>query len=167
MKKFMIIALAMLAVAGFVSAATTVDVYRLGVNEMASHLGANLMVEIGYEDFATTATNTAETLTLDIAAGQGFALLYAQTIEEFVGVTGTDSLAVTVGNTDVDQYLASMQLATESTEVSGKFGTGIDGANGEFYEAADTIDFIFTPNAENATSGFTAGRVRFYCILIE
>jgi hypothetical protein len=157
----------LLAMAGSAMAATTVDVYRLGVNEMASHLGANLMIEVGYEDFTESDTNTAEVLTLDIAAGEGFALLYADVIEEFVGALGTDSLTVTVGNTDVDQYLASMELATESSEVSGKFGTGIDGANGEFYETADTIDFTFTPNAENATDDFTAGRVRFYCILIE
>jgi len=158
--------LAVLALAGAAIAATTVDVKHLGVAEQAGHLGANLLVEIEYSDFTTTATNTAEVLTLDIAAGQGFCVLYAKTDVEFVGALGTDSLTLTIGNTDVDQYLTSMQLATESTEVSGKFGLD-PGTDGEFYETADTIDFTFTPNAENATADFTAGKVSIYCKLIE
>ncbi len=166
MKKF-IGMLAVLAIAlGAAQAATTVDAKRLGINEMAGHLGANYMIEVAYSDFSTTATNTAEVLTLDVAAGQGFTLLYADVIEEFVGVAGTDSLTVIVGDgADADQFLVSLELATESTELVGKFGTGL--ADGVFYESADTIDFTFTPNAENATDGFTAGVVRFYVYVAE
>ena len=165
MKKIIGMLAVLAIVMGSAQAATTATVRRLGVYESAAHLGANFVVVVKYSDFSTAATNTAETLTWDIAAGQGFTLLYAKTVTEFVGVTGTDSLTVTVGNTDVDQYLTSMELATESTEVSGKFGTTM--ADGEFYESADTIDFTFTPNAENATGGFTAGEVWFYCFFVE
>ena len=168
MKKF-IGMLAVLAITlGVASAATTADAKRLGINEMAGHLGANYLIEVEYSDFANVApaTNTAETLTLDIAAGQGFTLLYADLVTEFVGLNGTDSLTVEVGDGgDDDLFLVMMQMATESTEVSGKFGT--TKAVGKFYEAADELEFKFIPNAENATGGFTAGKVRFWVYIAE
>lgn len=164
MKKFVCAGLLIALVAFTAQAATTVTARTLGIQEMAA-TGATVAFDIKYSDFTTTASNTAEVLTFDIAAGQGFRVVYAKTIEEFVGVAGTDSLTLTVGNTDVDQYLTSMQLATESTEVSGKFGTIM--TDGEFYEVADTIDFTFTPNAENATADFTAGHVRVYGVWIR
>lgn len=157
--------LALLAmVLGVAQAATTVDMKLLGTLEQAAHLGANCMIEVEYSDFSTTATNTAEELTLDIEAGQGFTLLYAVVQTEFVGLLGTDSLTVIVGDdADDNQFLVSLEMATESTELVGKFGT--TKADGVFYESADTIDFLFTPNAENATSGYTAGKVVFYCFI--
>lgn len=165
MKK-LIAMLAVLALAGAAMAATTVDVKRLGVTESAGHLGANLLIEVEYSDFSTTATNTAETLTLDIAAGECFALVYAEVVTEFVGAAGTDSLTVIIGDgSDDNRFLASLEMATESTELSGKFPPST--TNGHYYEAADTVDFTFTPNAENSTSGFTAGKVRFWCFMAD
>jgi hypothetical protein len=154
-------------VAGVVSVqAAGVTAYRLTTEEQASSGGANYLVIVRVTDFTTTATNVAETLTFPVAAGEGFYLLYAKVITEFVGNTnGTDSVTVTVGDTDVDQYLTSMEMATQSSEVVGKMGTGL--VDGLFYEAADTIDFTFTPNLENSTAGLTAGEVHFYVKLIE
>lgn len=164
MKKFVCAGLMVLALADGVFAETTVTARTLSIQEMAA-TGATVAFDVKYSDFSTSTTGTAEVLTFDIAAGQGFRVVYAKTITEFVGAAGTDSLTLTVGNTDVDQYLTSMQLATESTEVSGKFGMVV--SDGEFYEAADTIDFTFTPNAENATADFTAGHVRVYAVWIR
>jgi len=168
-KKLIIGMLAVLAlVVCTVDAATTVNPQRLGIEEMASHMGANFLVEISYADFTQTATNNTEEFTWDIAAGQGFTLLYAEVVQEFVGSTtnGTDNMAVIVGDdADTDQFLVSMKMATEETEVVGKFGTGT--ADGVFYEAADTIDFLFTPNLDRAPAAFSAGKVRFWCFVVE
>lgn len=164
MKRLLVLFAALAAAIG-AQAATTINARTLSLQEQAK-TGANIAFDVKYSDFTTTATNTAETLTFDIAAGKGFHVVYAKVKTEFVGPNGTDSLTLKVGDgDDDDQFLTSMEMATESTEVSGKFGTSR--ADGVFYEAADTIDFKFTPNKENATSGFTAGEVVIYGILIE
>lgn len=165
MKKTIGLMTVLLFAAFAVQAATTISARTLSVQEQAK-TGANIAFDVKYSDFSTTATNTAETLTFDVAAGQGFYVVYAKVKTEFVGAAGTDSLTLIVGDgDDADQFLTSMEMATESTEVSGKFGT--TRADGIFYEAADTIDFKFTPNAENATSGFTAGEVVIYAVLVD
>jgi hypothetical protein len=160
-----LLVLAALFVGVVATQAVPVTAKRLAVAEQVANGGANYVVIVTEADFTATAVDTPETLTFPITAGQGFYLHHARVITEFVGTNGTDSVTVTVGDTDVDQYLTSMEMATESTEVVGKMGTAkVDGL---FYEAADTIDFTFTTNAENSLTGLTAGEVHFYVKLIE
>jgi len=150
---------------------TAITSKRLASAESLANGGANYVMIAKHSDFATTATNTAEVLTFPVKAGQGFYVLWAKVKEEFANSAAaatnwTDSLTLIVGDgDDADQLLVSMQMATESTEVVGKFGT--TRADGVFYEAADTIDFTFTPNTNNATSSYTSGEVWVYCKLVE
>ena len=102
----------------------------------------------------------------------------------------TGSLVWEVGaGTDPDLYLTSTELASEGTEVWLKYGrsvqaaattvitnvigtttnlitvaTGLtdDSTGRKVYTADDTIDFKFTPNAQNAVSECSAGEVRIY-----
>ena len=106
----------------------------------------------------------------------------------------TGSVALTVGDgTDADLFLTSTELASDGTEVWLKSGArevqtlalttaSVAATNGTFacvtnvslsavsgrkvYTAADTVDFTFTPNAEEALSANTNGEVWIYLKVI-
>lgn len=147
--------------------------------------GATRVYEVAYSDLTTTTTNTAQTLTVSVPAKAAvrFVMMELETAFDTGNTNYTGSLAVKVGDgTDDDLFLTSTELASDGTEVFKKFApvptvtataTGPQSTNmtvtvtsvamGEkVYTVADTLDFVFTPNAEEAVSANTAGKVRFY-----
>lgn len=133
-----------------------------------ANIGATHVATVTYADLTETNTNTAQTLTnvFAVAAKEGVQLVAMQLVTAFdTGNTNyTGSVLVTVGDgTDTDLYLTSAELASDGTEVWLKYGT----TGRKVYTAADTIDFVFTPNSDEALSANTAGEVRFYFKVIQ
>jgi hypothetical protein len=136
---------------------------------------------------AVTLTNV-----FPVLAKQGVELKAMQLVTAFdtANTNYTGSVAVTVGDgTDADLYLTSTELASDGTEVWVKLGRSVqeatsgvvtqvvggvtnaitvltaltdDSTGRKVYTAADTVDFTFTPNAEEALDALTVGEVRFY-----
>jgi hypothetical protein len=183
MKKFTMIELIALLVlvAGVAQAAQ----WRALDSMEQARTGANRVYEMDHNDLTTTTTNTAQTLTVAVKAKQAvqFVFMELETAFDTANTNHTGSLAVTVGDgTDADLYLTSTELASDGTEVWKKFGpvpTVTATATGEtstnltvtvtsvdmgrkVYTADDTIDFVFTPNAEEAVSANVQGKARFY-----
>lgn len=132
----------------------------LGV-EGRSQYGATHIVRGDYTDLTTSTTNTAQTLTLDIAAKEGYSLVAFMLDEAFdTGNTNySGSLALTVGdNASVATFLSSTEMASDGTEIWLKYGTGSNVA----YSATNSLKFIFTPNAQEAVDDNTAGAYRVY-----
>jgi hypothetical protein len=178
MKKFTMMAMVLMA-AVFVQAAQ----WRVLDSAEQAKTGANRMYEVDHADLTTTATNTAQTLTVAVPAKAAvrFLMMELETAFDTGNTNYTGSLAVKVGDgTDDDLFLTSTELASDGSEVFRKFAplpalTAVTtigattntvvtaAALGEkVYTAADTLDFVFTPNAEEAVSANTSGKVRFY-----
>jgi hypothetical protein len=180
MKKFTMMVMVLMA-AVFVQAAQ----WRVLDSAEQAKTGANRMYEVSYSDLTTTTTNTAQTLTVAVPAKAAvqFMMMELETAFDTGNTNYTGSLAVTVGDgTDADLFLTSTELASDGTEVWKKFApvttvtataTGPQSTNmtvtvasvamgQKVYTAADTLDFVFTPNAEEAVSANTSGKVRFY-----
>jgi len=150
----------------------------VALEESAANGGATRVLTVDYADLTTAATNTAQTLTVAIPAKCAVRLtaMVLDAAFDTANTNYTGSLAVTVGDgSDVDLYLTSTELASDGTEVWKKFGntawnsgtaTNVTFAYGsKVYTAADTLDFIFTPNAEEAVSANTSGAMKFYFYL--
>ena len=161
--------------------AGSIALLPLGVAEAAIN-GATHMVNVTYDDLDETTTNTAETLTFSVAAKTSVELVGFRLNTAFdTGNTNyTGSLALTVGDgTDADLYLTSTELASDGSEVWAKFGNsapttsityfdptdsstntvtlGVAALGRKVYTAADTVDLVLTPNAEEATGSNTSG----------
>ncbi len=164
--------------------------------------GGTHCVTVKYSDFTTATTNTAQTLTWTVAAGQAVELVAMELVTAFdsANTNYTGSCAVKVGDgTDDDLFLTSTELASDGSEVFWKFNPGysstvavtatttnlvylngstnvttnavVSGVTASYaagalgkkvYTAADTVDFVFTPNAEEALTANTSGEVRLY-----
>ena len=99
---------------------------------------------------ATASLETANGLTGVTA--QNSDVLATAALETANGLTG-----VTAQNSDV------LATATIQTESQTRVTALTDSASGrKVYTAADTIDFVFTPNSVNSLSQNTTGEVRFY-----
>lgn len=136
---------------------------------------ANNEISNGYSDVLTikhgdlTASTTTQTFTIPIPAGGIVRAVGLYNEEEFDGVGA--GLTVQMGDgSDADGFLAATQIHTDdgSTKTYAN-GTGayIDGGStdneqqGKLYEAADTIDCLFTLNS-GALSDISQGKVRLY-----
>jgi hypothetical protein len=137
--------------------------------------GATRVYTVDYTDLTATTTNTAQTLTVAVPAKTAvqMTLMELETAFDTADTNYTGSLAVTVGDeTDADLYLTSTELASDGSEVWKKFGNTVwnSGATNnvtlvlgqKVYTSADTIDFAFTPNTEEAVSANVSGKVHFY-----
>lgn len=234
--------IALILWAGLPALAVTVSVEPLNAQERAA-LNATHVAEIDYADFSESTSNTAETLTMSIAAKQGFEVvaLVLDTAFDTGNTNYTGSCALTIGDgTDADLFLESTELASDGTEVWLKYGratwqtattvaavtnvndttgslfatnvslsfdttsityihpesttntlagiitnvtvsldqaaavtaTSVDTADvhsaltqsigQKVYTAADTVDFTFTPNSEEALDDNTSGKVKVY-----
>ena len=136
----------------------------------ASQTGANRVYIVDYTDLTTSTTNTAQTLTVSLPANTAAVLTMAvlDTAFDTANTNYTGSLAVTVGDgSDADLFLASMELASDGTEVWKKYGQAASSLTlgKKVYTSADTLDFIFTPNTEEAVSANTSGAIKFYFLV--
>lgn len=174
MKKQALIAIAILTGVSLAAAAPTVRPVTI---QQSAKMGATHVVEIDYADFTETSTNTAESFgsSFPVVAKMGVECVGAQLITAFTtGNTNfTTSVAVTVGDgTDADLYLTSTELASDGTEVWWKYGRSVWNSGSatnvtlsygqKVYTGTDNIDFTFTPNAEEALSACTAGKILLY-----
>jgi len=133
-KQFYALILVMLLITGYAQAQT---IRALPLTAKAEH-GATHAVVIDYNDFTTTTTNTAETLTVNVSAKQAVQVMGMTLDAAFdTSTTGfTNSLAMTIGDgTDADLYLTSTELASDGSEVWFKFGRSI-------YESGDTTTVL-------------------------
>jgi hypothetical protein len=181
MKKFTMMMFALLALCLFAQGAQ----WRALDSMEQAKTGAIRVYEVDEADLTTTTTNTAQTLTVSVPAKAAvqFVMMELETAFDTGNTNYTGSLAVKVGDgTDDDLFLTSTELASDGTEVFKKYApvttvtataTGPQSTNmtvtvtsvamGEkVYTAADTLDFVFTPNANEAVADNTSGKVRFY-----
>jgi len=158
MKKFTMILMALTISALFASAE-----WRAATQSEMDRTGANRVFEVDYTDLTTTTTNTAQTLTVAVPAKAAvqFMLMELDTAFDTANTNYTGSLAVIVGDgSNDDAYLTSTELASDGTEIWKKFGP--TATREKVYTVADTLDFKFTPNTEEAVSANTSGHASFY-----
>jgi hypothetical protein len=161
----------------FIAPPASAQKIRQVTEQEKAETGANWVYEVAFGDFTSTATNTAQTLTMNIVAKQGVTLVAMTLPTAFDTSSGsmwTSSCAVTVGDgTDADLYLTSTELASDGTEVFLKYGRTVwsSGAatddvtfaySPKVYTGSDTIDFAFTPDNTEMLSSNTSGKVRFW-----
>lgn len=79
------------------------------------------------------------------------------------GYSSTMTLTTEELITEVGSAADNTDLQTNTVVTAASFAPGALGR--KVYTAADTIDFTFTPNTEEATSENTSGLVRFYLIV--
>ena len=130
-------------------------------------MGATHVIEIDASSFTETTTNTAQQVTIPIAAKMGVELVCMQLPTAFVGAdytNGTPSCVVTVGDDGaVARFMASTELASANTEVFLSYGTGTQLG----YTSADEIDFTFTSDADNNLADLVSGKIKFYLKIID
>jgi len=124
---------------------------------------ATHVVELTYEDWSETSTNTEETITdlFVLEAKQGVECVAMYLVEAFsTGNTNyTGSSALMVGDSGTNNaFLTSTELNSDGTEVWLKYGTSAQ----QLYTSADYVSFTLTPNEEESLSELTAGKVRVY-----
>jgi len=107
-----------------VTTVTGQTIKQLSEQEKAD-TGANWVYTVKFGDLDTDASNTAETVTMNVVAKQGVRLV-SMTLPTAFDTANTNyvgSLVVTVGDgTDADLFLESTELASDGTEVFLKMG---------------------------------------------
>jgi len=147
------------------------------------------------ETATNTAQTLTNVFTVAAKEGVQLVAMQLQTAFDTGNTNYTGSVLVEVGDgTDADLYLTSTELASDGTEVWLKHGRSVQAATSgvvtqvvagvtnaitvltaltddstgrKVYTAADTVDFKFTPNSDEALSSNTVGEVRFYFKVIE
>jgi hypothetical protein len=130
----------------------------LGLQEQAAR-GGNYEVEYSHEDLTEAAANTAQTLTVTIAAKMS-----AQVVEHVIDVPFKDASDAAFNSTTVivgdggstNRLLTSTELNENGTEVLFKKGTGTD----YVFTADDTIDITIASMAAKSLSDIDTGRAR-------
>jgi hypothetical protein len=136
--------------------------------------GATHEVEFTYADLTETNTNTAQQLTFNVYSNTAVRGVCLVVDEAFVGPTNNHfTLSLTVGDEgDTDRYFDATELSSAATNVWVKWprstwntgqSTNVTLAYGEYvFTTTSTtgLQFTVTPNAENAVSEATAGKVR-------
>lgn len=123
MKRWAMTVLAVIAGCGLAAAGPAWG--PIGSVEGALHGGATHMLEINYGDLTISSTNTAQVFTNALTAGTGFEVIGAvlDTAFDTASTSLTSSLTLQIGTpADADQFLESMELAGDGTEVFAKFG---------------------------------------------
>lgn len=150
----------------------TDDDLFLTSTELASD-GTEVWVKWGSENGGTitvTPNNTTITYISGVSATSGSYTSVQSLAVTSVTLTNTTDLwtntvvATATPTYQTNTYLSA--LATNATSVSvttNATATYAAAALGEkVYTAADTVDFVFTPNAEEATTANTSGKAKFY-----
>lgn len=113
---------------------------------------------VTHSDLTETADDTAQTLTYGISPGDVVEAVDMIIITEFDDTGGGDELDVVVGDgNDPDGYLpsaaANADLHADQGPTAVVKGAGaLVTASGTLYAAADTLDFVFTPNRATGQS---------------
>tara|TARA_R110002051_G_scaffold272_1_gene1118 strand:+ start:281 stop:745 length:465 start_codon:yes stop_codon:yes gene_type:complete len=116
---------------------------------------------VDFNDFSvanagTLADNATYIVSYSVPAGTHLRNISANLTTAFDDSGSGDELNVSAGLTggDVDGYLASAAIHVDMTEITTVVNTGalLDNENAVHFASADTIDFLFTPNASTGTN---------------
>lgn len=123
--------------------AQAISVQRLTINEAAALASATHRVIITHNDLTTSATGTAQAVTMFAAqAKQGVELVAMKLNVPFKGPnTNLVSVALTVGDGTADRYLQTTELCERGTEIYLKYGRDAQ----TVYTSATDIKATFTP----------------------
>ncbi len=145
--------------------------------------GATRVFVVEHSDLTETNANTAQTLTVSVPAKAAvqFVMMELETAFDTANTNYTGSVAAIVGDgTDTDLYLTSTELASDGSEVFKKFPVTsvatavttigattnttvtVSALGQKVYTQADTIDFTFTPNSDEALVANSVGKVKFF-----
>lgn len=137
-------------------------------------------LKVTFTDFlvanaGTLADRATKVFSYTVPAGTQLRNIAARLDTAFTDSGSGDELNVEAGLTggDVDAYLTTAALHTSQTEITYVANTGValDNENGVVFAAADTIDFLFTPDLSTGTAyslnELTAGSVTFKLQLIQ
>jgi len=177
MKKMLVALLVFTAVLVPMAVLASPILVPLSTDEAAFYQATHV-AEITWRDLgSSTSTNTALVFTNALAANTYVECVGARLLVPFdtVNTTYTGSVALTVGVTDATtKYLASMELASDGTEVYWKPGivtgtpdnptnvTAVTVAPGTMFLTATNLTCTLTPNAEEALSANKQGKVKVY-----
>lgn len=180
MKKFtMMTIIALLAFTGIAQAAE----WRATDMMEQARTGATRVYVVEHSDLTDTNANTAQTLAVSVPARTAvqFVMMELETAFDTANTNFTGSVAVIVGDgTDTDLYLTSTELASDGSEVFKKFPVTsvatavttigattnttvtVSALGQKVYTGADTIDFTFAPNSDEALVANSVGKVKFF-----
>ena len=145
------------------------------LTNQASAAGFTHRFVVTHEDLTETAERTAQTLTVPVTAGQVVTNVSYKLVTAFSDSGGGDELDVEVGDgADLDGYLDNTDGDIHTDQTPASFGHGLGAlvaAGGKLYNAADTIDFKFTPDRANNTTynlaELNAGEIHFYLRILD
>ena len=137
--------------------------YELPYNDRVA-LNATHALRITHEDLTETTADTDQTLTIDVAAGDLFAVSCAVLKTPFSDASDAafNSTQITIGDGgDADRFVAQTQINENGTEID-----YIDGAaaqNGGYtFLATDTVDILIESMAAKSLSDLDAGEIWIY-----
>jgi len=137
------------------------EIYQLLTEETARLGGANRRIVLTHEDLTQAADNTAQTIALFTAAAkERVKLIGFNLVTPFADASDSafNNVAITVGDSDVDLYLASTQVNVNGTEILAGAGTG-----SEFcYATATAINIIFGSMADKALEDIDTGEIHLF-----
>ena len=130
---------------------------------------------VTHEDLTAESDRATQTLTVPVSAGQIVTHVSYKLVTAFNDSGGGDELDVEVGDgDDADGFLDNTagDIHTDQTPSTYSHGTGaLVAAGGKHYNAADTIDFVFTPDRANNTAynlaELNAGEIHFYIRILD
>lgn len=189
MKKLIASLLAIFALGAFTASA--VEIVRLDSREAAAY-GASYVTIIKAADMASfTETNGTHGITSSVPAKVGLTMagaLLSTAFDDARGTASTNSILLTIGDgSDTDYYLASTQIAADSTEVFVQFAplgaaltaqtlaltgtvqnvavvtniaTSLQGQ--KYYSTAGTVVYTLTGAGGVIPSSLTAGELKIY-----
>jgi len=160
---------AMLVLVGWlpVVLADGVTIQPVTIEEQARYQATHVVVVTAADLLTTTATNTAQTNVLFTApAGSlvSMPVMFLDTAWEDASDAAFNSLSIVIGDADVDEYLESLQICVNGTEVLSSVGTGVTG----YYATATAVNLIVTPSpASKKLSDVDTGVLRIYFRILD
>lgn len=139
---------------------------NVGFNvEILGAIGHLLTVTITHADLTETTPGDPQVIEMFNAEGKFAQLLDFKVDEPFSDASDAtfDLTTVTVGDSDVDRYLATTELNGNGSYVA--LGNGLQVRHA--YPSADTVDITFTPKAGDALNLLDRGQMRLRFLVSE
>ncbi len=122
-------------------------------------LGATHKVTITHADLTETVADTDQTLTITADAKMLFELVAFDLVTAFEDASDAalNDTQITIGETDVDRFLAATQINANGTEIVA--GTGPVSTQPFVFTAADTIDILIESMTGKSLSDIDTGEI--------
>ena len=137
------------------------NVLPLTTEEKAATLATHL-VTITSDDLTETTVNTAQTLTVTVAAGDFFEVIAHKLVTPFEDASDAafNTTAYTIGDGgSANRFLTSTELNVNGTEIDFKAGAL---GEGYFYNSADTVDFAIGSMSGKALNNIDTGELHVF-----